>query len=136
MNTAPHITASNVAAMIPVHFNDGRWSLVMSLYRASSHSRAGARVTNVVGSSRPYPSSGRWRLLVRGDSDEVAIERNGPVDGGSFVPHRPPVSVLSGAHDSVVAPDVRRFAVEKVHGLQVARMKDGDEEIAHRSDIL
>src|SRR5690349_9770397 len=64
-------------------------------------------------------SSCRGRLLAGGNSDYVAIERDGPVDGGRLISRHQPVRVLSYAHDAVVAPDVVRFAVQKVDRLHL-----------------
>ena len=79
---------------------------------------AAAKASQLLSSSRPR------RLLGGGNSDQVAIERNGPVDGGRFISRDQPVGVLSCAHDAVVAPNVVRFAIEKVHRLQLTSVKD------------
>jgi len=54
--------------------------------------------------SRPLPSSRSRRLLGSGNSDQVPIERNGPVNRGRLI-SRQPIHVLSCAHDAVVSPD-------------------------------
>src|SRR5271166_3153637 len=86
--------------------------------------------------SQPLSSSRPRRLLGVGNSDQVAIERNGPVDRGRLISRDQPVGILSRAHDAVVAPDAIRLAIQKVHRLQLTRVKDRDEEMAHRADVL
>src|SRR5580704_9124499 len=81
-------------------------------------------------------SSGGRRLLASGNSDQVTIERNGPVDRGRHISRDQPIGVLPSARDAVVAPDVIRFAIEKVDRLHVTRMKDRYEEIADCVDVL
>ena len=44
--------------------------------------------------------------------------------------------VPSGARDAIVPPDVRRFAIQKVDRLQLARMEECHNEIAHDFGIL
>jgi hypothetical protein len=82
------------------------------------------------------PSSRRRRLLAGGNSDLVAIERNGPVDRGRLISHDQPVRVLACARDAVVAPNVVRFAIQKVDRLHLTRVKDWYEEIADRAHVL
>src|SRR5580700_6277058 len=48
------------------------------------------------------PSTRRRRLLVGGNSHEVAIERNSPIDCGRFISGDEPVSALCRAHHAVV----------------------------------
>src|SRR5665811_1968320 len=88
------------------------------------------RLHHNLSSSRPR------RLLCGWNSDQVAIERNGPVDRGRLISRDQPVGILSRAHDAVVAPDAIRLAIQEVHRLEVPRVKDRDEEIAHRADVL
>src|ERR1700680_3433222 len=88
------------------------------------------RFHDSLSSSRPR------RLLCGWNSDQVAIERNGPVNRGRPISRDQPVGVLSCAYDAVVAPDAIRLAIQKVHRLQVTPAKDRDEEIAHRADVL
>src|ERR1700692_683019 len=88
------------------------------------------RLHNPLSSSRPRG------LLCGWNSDHVAIERNGTVNRGRLISRGHPVGVLSCAHDAVVAPDAIRLAIQEVHRLQVTRVKDRDEEMAHRADVL
>src|ERR1019366_7970991 len=64
------------------------------------------------------------------------IERNGPVDRGRLISREQPVRVRSCAHDTVVAPDVLRFAIQEVGRLYFTRVKESYQEIANRADVL
>src|ERR1700730_16417467 len=48
----------------------------------------------------------------------------------------PPGCVLSCANDAVDAPDVIRFAIQKVDRLHLTLVKNRYEEIADRADVL
>jgi hypothetical protein len=61
--------------------------------------------------------SGRWQLLAGGNSDQVAVERNSPVDRRRLISRKQSGCVPSCAHDAVVSPDVFRFAIQKVDRL-------------------
>ncbi len=60
------------------------------------------------------PSSRRRGFLVGGNSDHVAIERNGPVDCGILISGHHLVRIFPYPHDVVVAPDIFRFTIQKV----------------------
>ena len=47
-----------------------------------------------------------------------------------------PAGVPSRARDAVVAPDMVRFAIQKIDRLHLTRMEERHEEIAHRADVL
>src|ERR1700730_19257669 len=66
----------------------------------------------------------------------MAIERNRPVDRGRLICCDQPVGVFSCADDAVVPPDLIRFAIQKIYRLQLTRVKDRYEVIAHRADVL
>src|SRR5579862_8781534 len=82
------------------------------------------------------PSSRGRRLLIGRNSDQRAIESNGPVDRGKLMSRRQPARVPSGAHDAVVPPEAVRFAIQKVDRLHLTRMEECHKEIAHDADIL
>jgi hypothetical protein len=60
------------------------------------------------------PSSRRRGLQGGGNSDKVAVERNGAIDCRRLISRDQPVGVLSCAHKAVKAPDVIRFAIQKI----------------------
>src|SRR5258707_6480691 len=84
----------------------------------------------------PLALSCRGWLLVGGNSDHVAIERDCPVDGGRFICGNQLIGHLSSAHHTVVTPNIVRFAVQKVDCLHLTRVSDGYEEITHGAYIF
>jgi hypothetical protein len=68
--------------------------------------RGGVSVRQSYEISKHPPSSRRGRLLVGGNSNQVAIERNGPVYRGILICHDQPVRVLPYANNTVISPDV------------------------------
>ncbi len=83
-----------------------------------------------------WQSSRRRRLLLRRNSSQGAIERHCPVDRGRLISREQAVGGLCCAHHAVVAPDVIRFAIQKVDRLYLARVQDRYQQVAHRRDVL